>query len=167
MPNWCEGTVKIRGKLENVKRFLLEGLNHYSYRDFDNPVPKEDWMVINDNKKYGYYEIDFDVEAYVEGTRRAFVSSENACHVFYWEDNHNGTPVAVMHVRQAWRFREEEWCEISKKYDVDIRLYGVEQGMMFTEDIEIIKGEVTKNESHVYETYEQWVWNCPFPNYGG
>lgn len=26
MPNWCEGTLKIRGKQKDVKRFVLEGL---------------------------------------------------------------------------------------------------------------------------------------------
>lgn len=26
MPNWCEGTLKVRGTKENVKRFVLEGL---------------------------------------------------------------------------------------------------------------------------------------------
>ena len=27
MPNWCEGTLKVRGTKENVKRFVLEGLH--------------------------------------------------------------------------------------------------------------------------------------------
>lgn len=168
MPNWCEGTVKVRGKLENVKRFLLKGLNVYSYFDNDTPEPKEQWMSIEENKKYGYYQIDFDESAYVEGTSRAFVSSENACPVLYCESEQSeNNVVSVMHVRQAWGFRENEWCEISKKYGIDIKLYGIERGMMFIENIEIIAGEITKNESHEYETYEEWVWECPFPNLGG
>lgn len=27
MPNWCEGTLKVRGTKENVKKFVLEGLH--------------------------------------------------------------------------------------------------------------------------------------------
>lgn len=26
MPNWCEGTLKVRGKQKDIKRFVLEGL---------------------------------------------------------------------------------------------------------------------------------------------
>ena len=29
MPNWCEGKLKIRGKLDDIKKFLNEGVNLY------------------------------------------------------------------------------------------------------------------------------------------
>lgn len=171
MPNWCEGTLKVRGNLENVKKFLLEGLNVYKFTDEREyvPVPKSEWLIITDNKDYGYYEIEFnDDDVYVEQTNRAFVDIDNGSPALYWEQGRNErNVVSVMHVRQAWGFREKEWCEISKQYGVDIKLYGIEQGMMFTENIEIIAGEVTRNESHQYKTYEEWLWECPFPHMGG
>lgn len=26
MPNWCKGTLKVRGKIDDLKKFVLEGL---------------------------------------------------------------------------------------------------------------------------------------------
>ena len=31
MPNWIEGTMKLRGKRENIRRFFLEGLDPSSW----------------------------------------------------------------------------------------------------------------------------------------
>lgn len=167
MPNWIEGTLKVRGKIENVKRFFFEGLNYYgNCTGFEaDPVPdaKESWMEIVDNKEYGYYYIDFDVEPHVEGTNRAFVFADRD-HPLYYEEEWNEPAVAVMKVRQAWGFREEEWSEISKRFDVDIRLFGIERGMEFCREIEIIKGKVTMSKR---TEYENWDWECPFPYLGG
>lgn len=167
MPNWIEGTLKVRGTLENVKRFLLEGLNDYNcssaYYVDPVPTPKENWLMINDNKEWGYYEIDFDNAPYVEGTSGAFVFTDGN-HALYYEKEWNEPAIAIMKVRQAWTFLKEEWVEISKKYDVDLRLYGLEQGMEFGYEIEIIKGEVTLNEKL---EYGNWKWECPFPYLGG
>ena len=33
MPNWIEGSLKVRGNYENVKRFFLDGTNDYTYQD--------------------------------------------------------------------------------------------------------------------------------------
>lgn len=30
MPNWCEGSLRIRGKYEDVIRFFKEGINAYT-----------------------------------------------------------------------------------------------------------------------------------------
>lgn len=169
MPNWIEGTLKVRGNLENVKRFIIDGLNEYTlesaYRDNPTSKPKESWLEIEDNKEYGYYEININSESepYVEGTKRAFVSSTN-CSVLYYESEWKDPAIAVMKVRQAWDFPEEEWTEIAKKYNVDLRLYGIERGMQFCQELEIIKGEVKLSKE---KKYKNWDWECPFPYLGG
>lgn len=28
MPNWCRGVLKVRGSVENVSKFLLEGIDY-------------------------------------------------------------------------------------------------------------------------------------------
>lgn len=38
MPNWCEGTLKVRGSLENVRRFMEEGI------DYD--LAENDWILL-------------------------------------------------------------------------------------------------------------------------
>ena len=163
MPNWIEGTLKVRGSLENVKKFIFEGLNVYQM-SADEPLPKDQWMLITDSREYKYYEIDFDYEAYVEGTKRAFVRSHENHSVFYTQDDWSDPVIAVFAARQAWSFKDEEWREISEKYGVDIRLFGFEQGMEFGQEIEIINGEVTIDKTI---EYKDWDWECPFPYMGG
>lgn len=36
MPNWYEGTLKVRGTKENVKRFVLEGCTLLTYSVMQN-----------------------------------------------------------------------------------------------------------------------------------
>ena len=33
MPNWCRGVLKVRGLMENVSKFLLEGIDYNDYQD--------------------------------------------------------------------------------------------------------------------------------------
>lgn len=46
------------------------------------------------------------------------------------------------------------WCE------GNIRL----RGMQFSQEIEIVNGELTKE---VEIKYDDWTWECPMPNMGG
>lgn len=169
MPNWIEGTLKVRGEIDNVKRFFFEGLNEYSgasiFETNPQPDPKEKWLQIEDDKEYGYYAITFDCEPHVEGTRRAFVTTPGEYfNALYYENGWTKPVTSVLKVRQAWSFNEDEWREISEKYDVDLRLYGIECGLEFCQEIEIIKGEITLSKE---VSYEDWNWECPFPYLGG
>lgn len=40
MPNWCEGSIKIRGKFENVKLFCKEVFRVYSFKKL-----RMDWKM--------------------------------------------------------------------------------------------------------------------------
>lgn len=33
MPNWCRGVLKVRGLMENISKFLLEGIDYNDYQD--------------------------------------------------------------------------------------------------------------------------------------
>lgn len=54
--------------------------------------------------------------------------------------------------------------KFSKKYNVDIKIFVFEQGLQFTQEIEIVEGEITKNETRKYDDYQ---WDVPFSKLGG
>lgn len=64
---------------------------------------------------------------------------------------------------QAWNFDKQFFFELSRKYGVDIRLQGYEQGVQFGQDLAFENGECTIDECI---EYDDWVWGCPFPYTG-
>ena len=159
MPNWIEGTIKIRGNSEDLKRFFTEYLEPSVSFDEEVTQPLSEFV----NCEFGTYNyVTITGEPHIKGTRRAFIQN---CDV-YWDECHS---TLVMPIRQAWSFTPYDksmklWSDISKNCDIDIRLYGFECGLQFCQEIEIIKGEVTIQ--NVIE-YDDWTWECPMPNMGG
>lgn len=174
MPNWCEGSLKLKGDPKDILRFINEGLNVYEY-DYralhersSNVMDKSKWMSIVDNTDSVEIYFDHD-EIYVEDTQRAFINLvyTGLAKRELYIDKHKNPEICVMHVSQAWGFRDENWIEIAKKYNLDIRLTGIEQGMGFMEDLIITRdGEVT-DLSPSYKDYDDFEWNCPIPFLGG
>lgn len=179
MPNWIEGSIKIRGPFENVKKFFTEGLNVYEYKydgdlkqDMQTAKPKEEWLNIIDtdtdylilyaNPVNLNSDMTVDRWAYVEETRRAFVIFENEVWIRKAEDK---DVIGTATIRQAWSFDTEDWINIAKTYNVDVKLYGLECGMGFGSEIEIRRdGAVLQDDDIVYKN---WEWDCPFPWMGG
>lgn len=54
--------------------------------------------------------------------------------------------------------------EISKKYNLDFKIYAYERGMQFNIDFEVHKGEVIKCNEIQFDDY---IWECTNPNIGG
>lgn len=159
MPNWIKGTMKLRGKREDIKRFFKEGLDASNW-----PKPEDRENQVIDESGENYLEFSFCNEPHIAGTRRAFITDDNV----FMEDEEG---IVCVDVKQAWAFdagREsndlEIWKNISQKYNIDIRLFGIECGMQFTQEIIIVRGrKAVVNERQ----YEDWDWECPFPNMGG
>lgn len=157
MPNWIEGTLKLRGSSENLKRFFDNAVQPcFSY----NPKmqKREDFITCDYGEDNEFNEVSIESDAYIENTSRAFVVRE--CYI-YWEKAYETVCIPI---RQAWCFVAEEWAEISKKYNLDVRLYGFEQGMEFCQEVEIIDGKVTMDNKI---RYDDWDWECPMPRMGG
>lgn len=160
MPNWIEGTMKLRGKREDIKRFFLEGLEPSTWAGEINNLSDQ----VIDNSADDDLDFSFRDEPHIKDTRRAFITDDNV----YMDDE---AGVACVNVKQAWAFdagRDTEdldnWKAISDKFNVDIKLYGIECGMEFTQEVIIIRGcRPIVNKKH----YEDWDWECPFPNMGG
>lgn len=161
MPNWIEGTMKLRGKREDILRFFREGLDASSWLGDGSGKLKDQ---VTDESEDDWIEFNFRNEPHIAGTRRAFITDD---HVYMEEDE----GIACVNVKQAWAFDAERdtkdlenWKNISDKFNVDIRLFGIESGMCFTQEIIIVRGRrPIVNERQ----YENWDWECPFPRMGG
>lgn len=162
MPNWCEGSLRMRGKFENLKNFFKNGLMVYKMNFDDNGVSyvefPERLSVIDDNDECFYMTIGDT--AHITGTKRAFVPKNN---IEFYADKNSNCSYAVM-VKQAWDFHVEEFFDIAKKYNLDIRLNGFERGREFSREIIIENGTIIKNEMKQYKDYD---YECIMPMLGG
>ena len=161
MPNWIKGTFKVRGKREDIKRFLdneLEVPGGY-FSDKNKDISN----FVNDYSEEDYIEYNITDEIYLKDTRRAFI--QEGLYGMYEE---YGT--ICLNIKQAWSFYSESrdieiLREKSREYNVDFKLYGFESGMEFCQEVIITKkGEI--NFANTIQ-YEDWAWDCPFPMMGG
>lgn len=158
MPNWIKGTMKLRGKHEDIRRFLDNELEASSWccEEIDTYVECD----INDT----FVEYTFKNEPHIKGTRRMFVTSSD----LYMDKDNKGT--VYLDIKQAWSFSARDgeldfWNNIAHKYNIDIKLYGIESGMEFCQEVIALKDSdmVINNVTQ----YEDWNWQCPFPGMGG
>lgn len=176
MPNWISGTLKVRGKYDDVKKFYTEGIERVDSRwDAKKQemlyieIPKDEWMEVHESGETGERNCSITLKnggnygdwTYVKDTRRAFISSNE---IWFYENEGKETVIGISQINQAWGFEEENWVDISKRYNVDIRLFGLECGMQFGEEIEIIDGKTMILDTF---SYDDWVWECPFHDMGG
>ena len=177
MPNWVEGSFKIRSKdIDNVKNFLK---NAFEYTCSTCPDKEQCRPIEVANKCYhrncygelvhidddGYeddgFEVNIDKLVYLTGTSRMFIGSDYKEIDEYCSSKY---PIISFPFQAAWSIKPDELIPLSKKYNVDFRLYGFEMGMEFCQEIEILNGELTLDrEIH----YKDWDWECPMPRMGG
>src|SRR5690625_3976674 len=165
MPNWAEGVLKVKGTRENIKRFLFEGLEAIPdmSQQFKVIMGKQN-EIEEPNVKIDEDEWDLTMNTpngfYIKGTRRAFI--ENGIE-WYFNDSHLEI-LTIESFKQAWGVDADSFAEISKQYEIDIKIYVFERGMEFNQDIEIHKGEIIKDNEIKFDEYE---WECLYPNLGG
>lgn len=150
MPNWIEGTMKVRGKAENLARFIENAI--------ESNVEKHEYCKD--------LEYNIPLESYIAGSRRAFVSEQCYCTV---DSSDQKIQTITIPIKQAWSFTphegsEQRWVNLAKEYSVDIRLQGFECGMEFYQDFAVVNGKITIDE---VKQYEDWDWECPMPRLGG
>lgn len=163
MPNWVEGKLKIRGKTEDIKRWVEECLHCYTTNWLGDGAHTE--LVKGavrfehdpDSEEMYLY---VDKNARIEGTRRNFV--EKGEYVDICEEGKKS--ILVVRMKAAWNIEEQPYIEMSKKYNLDFRVYGYEMGMEFNKEIEIVEGEITTYRLIQFKDYK---WECPDPKLGG
>ena len=156
MPNWAKGEIRIRGNQENVKKFILEGLEEVSGSIFEEeikPIKKDEYDIVQ-----------YDC-VHICNTFRGFIDDLFIDLNFTDDFDDRDKKVYIScKVRFEWGCKIEEIQEIAKKFNIDIRMYLFEAGMQFNRDIEIIDGEILKDSKIQYNNY---VWECIMPNLGG
>lgn len=169
MPNWCEGKLKVRGKKENIMKWLSECVAVMEpYVEKGKPLYEALIFKKDVNGVSIAYDAEFDElhivvkrDAYIEGTRRNFVKKYENDFYFGTKD---GKAVIALPVKAAWALESEPYEGFSKKYGLDFRFYGYECGMEFNQEIEVVDGETTIDREIQYDDY---YWECPDPILGG
>lgn len=164
MPNWCEGVFKVRGTKQNVINYLQELLKVPPVEQNKNPEPE----IIFSN---GCDELKFELKNcnhfYLKHTRRAFINTAKISILLNGdEDDYPEQMIiaSIPHFVQAWGIIPENYTELSKKHNVDLRIFGFEHGMEFTQEVEIHKGSIVKSVEREFDNYK---WDVPFSHLGG
>lgn len=164
MPNWCKGTLKIRGKKEDIVNFLEKGTcflnDSFELKEISPEVRLNgnyELEIKNINKEKG---MDY---LYIIGTHRNFIDPIKKWIDIYSFDKKE-VIICLDGFKAAWGIDSVELSKISHKYNIDIKVYGFERGMEFNQDVEIIKGRIIKNQELKFENY---VWECTNPEIGG
>lgn len=162
MPNWCEGMLKIRGKQQDVFNLLADNLqvwNTVIIREpkFDMREELDKEAIKIDRKDETIY---VEKTAYIKGTRRNFVEPNDII-VYKRKD---GNACIAVEFKAAWDVESEPYIELSKAYNVDIKIEAFERGMEFSRYILIENGNLKEDKETGYDDY---VWECVMPNLGG
>lgn len=164
MPNWAEGTLKIRGTKENILNFLKNELLGSTYPIFLNDeVEYKHRTVEHEINNYGEYVFRCEDGFYINNTRRAFIYNTELIFDLY-EDDDEIPQIEIEGFRQAWGVISDNYVDHSKKYDLDMKIFAFERGMEFTQEIELCKGKIVKD---VAEEHEDYFWTVPFAGLGG
>lgn len=156
MPNWCEGTLKVRGTIKDLKNFVLNGLIPVT---LTGCAKKPLSFDKEDNVSFCIYSTPNTL--YIKDSRRAFCEPE---YIEAWVDEVNNKTIMTLPFKQAWAIKAVDLLNICKEFNVDIRIQGFERGMQFSQIVEIIDGEIRQDE---IIKYDDWDWECPCPDVGG
>lgn len=165
MPNWCIGSLRIRGKKDDIFNFIKQQLVVQSYEKSEEfPFPE----IIESPLPYSCFSEDGielpSPRVRICGLHRVFVDSKYVS-IQPFEEDENIFVIAI-DCKVAWAFETDKLQELSQKFKLDFRLYSFEMGMEFNQDIEIIDGEIIKDNCIEFKD-GNYVWECIMPNLGG
>lgn len=157
MPNWCEGTLKVRGTKAAIKRWAKEALQPNG----ESSTPQENILKWNDDET----EAIVQELCWIEDSRRGFVQAGSEIGFWEYEDcDEDELVIITADAEFAWACDSPTLAESSKKYGVDYYFYGFERGMEFEQLVEIHNGTVIQDKVINYKDYR---WESISPNLGG
>lgn len=155
MPNWCQGTLKVRGEYDKLKAFLENALDECSY--YGNP-PEGPLLEVAELTEYT--DITLHRMAHLKDTARGFVEEDTDILL----EKKAGKQIIFLAAQFAWGIKAEELQWLSQEYGVDLKITAFEQGIQFERDIEIVQGVIVLDSTKKYQDY---AWMCPCPTMGG
>lgn len=163
MPNWCEGTLKIRGKRKQIIDFINNTLVKVNW-NLDEEEERKELPINIVPDEYGEINIETETKEhylYFKGSRRLFPTST----IDIWlDDEEEEQQVKYLTVKQAWDIDVDFLKKLSDENNVDLRIVGYECGMQFSHEIEIVKGNVIRDKEI---KYNNWYWEVDDPSMGG
>jgi len=95
---------------------------------------------------------------HVKGSRRNFIDSKTI--EWYLDED----ILIINEYQAAWAIDVLALAALSEQFGVDLKIYAFEKGMEFNQDIEIHNGAIIRNQEVKFNNYQ---WDCIFPNLGG
>ena len=170
MPNWCAGNIRLRGTGAAIMEFLKNELKIVGYAGHIlNPAEC--------NAEVKDYGCELTVEIpemasswhlrsfYINNTHRNFIEAKSIyAYLGDEEDRAEVQTVCIDGFKAAWGIEATPYVEKAKKYGLDIKIVGFEKGMQFAQIIEIVNGELIRDQEI---KFDDWDWECLMPNMGG
>lgn len=156
MPNWCEGFLKVRGKITNLKAFILNGLQPVDFRG-----EEKDKLTFTSEDDNSFYISKIEGLLWLKGSRRHFCKPD---YIELYTNNIENSKILILPMKAAWVIESEQLLALCKEYGVDMKIQGFEMGGQFSQIIEIVNGTVILDATL---QYENWNWDCPCPRMGG
>ena len=162
MPNWCDGVFRARGTLENIKRFIMNGLECVRGNGADQFKIEEN--VVDED--YIEYIVSGQNMAHIIGTRRHFLDFGEydiiPVHRIGESQDYYGFATPF---KAAWSIDEDKISEIAKEFHIKIRVNGFERGIEFEQLIEVAETGYIKTSSVIQ--WQDYEWECAMPLVGG
>lgn len=168
MPNWSEGVLKIRGKKQDIENFIRNGIDYQDYR-YEPAVDEKGKVSLKQSANARDCPIEVDeweitvkntVDLHIKGTHRMFITSKNIeC---WWHEKE--IEIVYLDIQQAWAVSAEQLQDLSKKYNLDFKIFATEMGMEFCQDIEVVGGQIIKDNEIKFDDF---MWEAPDPRLGG
>ena len=137
MANWCFGTLTLRGSAENVRKFLLNGLEGI----------KEAETITEENEQG--LKITCDYPLWIKGCERSFIEELDVV-LPLTEQGVEKTMVA----KAAWEFSGDELQRVAQEYEIDMFLGAIEIGMCVKQTISIVDGGMSEETVPFYSFAE-------------
>lgn len=160
MPNWAEGHIKVRGKTEDIKRFLKGNFSAIPTLLFGEDGPIEAPRIHEYKVDEGMIVLRSETNFYMEGSHRHFIQKDHL-EFYLFEDEEQ---IEIPGFSAAWAADEKYFSKISRLYNLKMKIYSWESGMQFNQLIEVDKGEIIKNEK---EQFDDYFWDSTFGDMGG
>ncbi len=165
MPNWCEGTLRVRGKMSDLKWFVAETIQSTSF-EWTEGIPITKTSLLEIEEYGGATDCGFSVtgkvrDAWIVGTTRHFVQED---YIETYSKSWDDVEILYLRIQAAWGMNAEQLLKLCADYSLDMRVYGFERGMEFNQEIEIIDGTITVNREIKFQDYR---WECVCPDVGG
>ena len=176
MPNWAEGNIRVRGKRENIIRYIQE--NFISIYDLEGgkweerPVHLEigaggwELLINKDADTNGCIWFKNSKRMFIDYDRCNFEHTHTISGEFSDDEKHTNKD-QVLYLdgfKGAWGIDGEYFRKAATDYKVDIRLFVWERGMEWSSVSTFYRDGHVEDDSR---TYSEWMWESALPNYGG